>query len=60
MESASTLIHYKLLKAELDRLLEHVEDPDLDIYSQRTILREGVKIISEKCSNTINLIEEGN
>lgn len=60
MEAASSTLHYKLIKAELDRLLEHVNNPDLDIYSQRTILREGVKIISEKCANVIKLVEETN
>jgi len=57
MESSS-LIHYKLLKADLDRLLENIKNSDLDIYSQRTILRDGIKNISKKCEKTIELLNK--
>lgn len=57
MKSSDTIVHYKLLKYDLDTLLKSVSGDDHDIYFQRTKLRNGIKAISERCGETIKLLE---
>ena len=51
----------QLLKHDLDELLESIySDHDLDIYQQRSILRDGIKTISKKCEKVIELTDDEN
>ncbi len=54
------LIQYKVLKHDLDELVERIyaNQTDLDIYQQRTILRDGIKVISTRCAKVIELLED--
>lgn len=61
MESSSLLLQYKVLKHDLDELVESIySNHDLDIYQQRTILRDGIKVISKRCAKVIELAEGEN
>ncbi len=61
MESNSLLLQYKVLKHDLDELLESIySDHDLDIYQQRSILRDGIKTISKRCEKVIELTNDEN
>lgn len=57
MESSHTVVHLKILRHDLEKLLKSINDPDHDIYLQRTLLRDGIKTISERCDETIKLLE---
>jgi len=57
MESSHTIVHLKILRHDLEKLLKSINDPDHDIYLQRTLLRDGIKTISERCDKTIKLLE---
>jgi hypothetical protein len=51
----------QLIKHDLDELLESIySDHDLDIYQQRSILRDGIKTISKKCEKVIELTDDKN
>lgn len=51
----------QLLKHDLDELLESIySDHDLDIYQQRSILRDGIKTISKRCEKVIELTDDEN
>jgi len=57
--SKTEIFQYKVLKHDLDELLESIyADHDLDIYQQRSILRDGIKAISKRCEKVIELLEE--
>jgi len=61
MESNSLLLQYKVLKHDPDELLESIyPGHDLDIYQQRTILRDGIKTISKRCEKVIELTDDEN
>ena len=57
---ASLRLQYKVLKHDLDELLKSISDnsADLDIYRQRSLLREGIEVISKRCAKVIELTEE--
>jgi len=59
-KEASLLLQYKVLKRDLDELLEciHTNQVNLDFYQQSSILRDGVKVISKRCAEVIELIEQ--
>lgn len=58
---ASLLLQYKVLKHDLDELLKSIyDDHDLDIYQQRSILRDGIKVISKRCAKVIELSADEN
>jgi|TARA_B100001094_G_C18178004_1_gene799083 hypothetical protein len=49
------------IKNDLDQLLESIKgNPDLDIYQQRTILRNGIMTISERMEKAIDLLDSDN
>lgn len=55
-------MEFRILKHDLDELLESIKHPqhDLDIYQQRTILRDGIELISKRCGKVIELAQEEN
>ena len=57
---ASLVLQYKVLKHDLDELLKSISDnsADLDIYEQRSLLRDGIKVISKRCTKAIELTED--
>jgi|DEB0MinimDraft_4_1074332.scaffolds.fasta_scaffold13025_3 Holliday junction resolvase RusA-like endonuclease len=57
---ASLVLQYKVLKHDLDELLKSISDnsADLDIYEQRSLLRDGIKVISKRCAKVIELTED--
>jgi len=57
---ASLRLQYKVLKHDLDELLKSISDnsADLDIYRQRSLLREGIEVISKRCAKVIELTED--
>jgi hypothetical protein len=59
-KEASLLLQYKVLKHDLDELLESIRanQVDLDYYQQLSILRDGIKVISKRSAKVIELIEE--
>jgi Holliday junction resolvase RusA-like endonuclease len=60
VEMASLVLQYKVLKHDLDELLKSISDnsADLDIYEQRSLLRDGIKVISKRCAKVIELTED--
>ncbi len=58
MKPSSLSFHYKMIRQDLNELLESIKsNHDLDIYQQRSMLRDGVNLISKKCKRVIKLLE---
>lgn len=61
-KEASLLLQYKVLKRDLDELLDasshRRQNQNLDYYQRCSILRDGVEVISKRCAHVIELIEQ--